>query len=84
MSDENTGLRDQLANDRTHLANERTLMAFIRTALAFIGLGLFLLKFYSGIYAVILSVSGGVVGLLLLVIGISRFNKMRKKLDSSI
>ena len=34
-----TGLRDQLAVDRTRLANERTLLAYIRTGLALIAGG---------------------------------------------
>ena len=42
---ESTGLRDELALDRTDLANERTLLSYIRTALGVAGLAVVILKF---------------------------------------
>ncbi|WP_224996016.1 DUF202 domain-containing protein [Cesiribacter sp. SM1] len=73
-------LRDYMAMERTRLANERTLMAYVRTSLFFLTGGLTLLELerfehLTGLayIAIILSVS-------MLVIGVTRFIVLGKRL----
>ena len=62
-----SGIRDQLAAERTHLANERTFLAYVRTGLALCAGGVTFLQFYrsSGTlpigYLLLVLGSGGVV-----------------------
>jgi putative membrane protein len=82
MSD--TGLRDQLAVERTRLANERTLLAYVRTALALAAGGAVLLQFFPAYpsllwLAWLLIAAGGVT----LAVGICRFIVVRGQLNAS-
>jgi putative membrane protein len=77
-----TDTRDALAVDRTRLANERTLLAYVRTGLSLLAAAAVLFKFFSTLdshitAAWILADSG----LLVLFIGVLRFNQMRSKLN---
>lgn len=76
-------LRDQLAIDRTHLANRRTLLAFIRT-------GLYLLMTAAAVWNLEvlrelkwLGEISIVAGILIMIIGIISFVKMRRKILKS-
>ncbi len=75
--------RDKLAIDRTRLANERTFLAYVRTGLSLLAAAAVMFQFFSSINAYItitwvLMTSGAVV----LLIGIFRFYRVRRKIDS--
>lgn len=80
-SPEASGLRDQLAVERTRLANERTFLAYVRTALGLLGAGAVLLQLVPGL----LATGGGtalmLAGLVVLVIGVARFRQVRRRLS---
>jgi putative membrane protein len=46
-NDNDAGLRDRMAVDRTMLANERTLLAYIRTAIMLVVAGATAIKFFG-------------------------------------
>jgi len=75
-----SGIRDQLAAERTHLANERTFLAYVRTGLALCAGGVTFLQFYrsSGTlpigYLLLVLGSGGVVA------GAVRFFRARARI----
>ncbi|WP_116125862.1 DUF202 domain-containing protein [Lewinella sp. IMCC34183] len=71
MTEQDLGLTDRLALDRTHLANQRTLLAFTRTGmyLCFTGIGIFnLIKnpdlFWLGWVAIGFGIGAAVIGLI--------------------
>lgn len=75
-------LRDYLALERTKLANERTLFAYIRTSLYLLLAGLTFIQlktFASVLWIGILSIFFSVI---LLWIGIVRFKKLNKQLNT--
>lgn len=72
--------RDHLAIDRTHLANERTLLAYVRTSLAVVVSGITGLNLLKETYMTIICWIGIFAGLMILVAGIIRFFRIRKKL----
>jgi len=73
--------RDKLALERTRLANERTLLAYVRTGLSLLAASAVLFQFFSSLHSYIavawvLAVSGLVV----LAVGVIRFNLVRSRL----
>lgn len=75
--------RDKLALERTHLANERTFLAYIRTGLSLLAAAAVLFHFFPSLHAYI-AIAWGLVGcgLAVLIIGIIRFNTVKKHLNS--
>lgn len=77
-------VRDLLALERTRLANERTLLAYIRTSLSLLAAAAVLFQFFSPLNTYIaiawLLASCGIV---MLVVGLVRFNTVRKELKAS-
>ena len=74
--------RDQLALERTRLANERTLLAYVRTGLSLLAASVVLFQFFSSLRSH-LAVAWILMacGLVVLVIGLVRFNRVRTKLN---
>ncbi len=71
-------LRDELAIARTHLANERTLLAYLRTGLALVIAGASIIHFTQNVgWFMFVGVLCIPLGILVAVIGIMRFRKMR-------
>ncbi len=76
-------LRDELALDRTHLANQRTLLAYFRT-------GLYLLMTAAAVWNLkfleelrwLGEIAVG-VGILVTIVGIVNYYRMRKKVRES-
>lgn len=81
----NLTTRDKLALERTRLANERTFLAYVRTGLSLLAASAVLFQFFSALNAYIAVAwalaAGGVV---VLFIGLIRFNKVRKQLNDSV
>ena len=78
---EDAGLRDKLALERTRLANERTFLAYVRTALSLLAGGAVMLQFFPDNPPVVtLGWSLVGVGGVVLVVGIYRFWRVRKRL----
>jgi len=75
-------LRDHLAIDRTVLANERTLLSYVRTALAFFIAGVGVLHFFPDPMAQLLGWTMVPAGIVTLIIGAYRYNKMRHAANS--
>lgn len=75
--------RDKLALERTHLANERTFLAYIRTGLSLLVASAIVFHFFSSLQAYI-AIAWGLagLGLAVLIIGLVRFNTVRKHLNS--
>ncbi len=74
-------IREKLAVDRTILANERTLLAYVRTALGFIITGAAIVKFVTHSYAVVFSCGLILLGVLILILGLSRYFKVHKDIQ---
>ncbi|CAA0103787.1 Uncharacterised protein [Zhongshania aliphaticivorans] len=75
--------RDILALERTRLANERTFLAYIRTGLAMFAGAAVLFQFFSSLH--MYTALGWVLvigGLLILLIGLYRFNHVREELNN--
>tara|TARA_R110002153_G_scaffold107109_4_gene246902 strand:+ start:69212 stop:69469 length:258 start_codon:yes stop_codon:yes gene_type:complete len=75
-------IRDKLALERTHLANERTFLAYIRTGLSLLAASAVLFQFFSSLHAysaIAWTLAG--CGVALLIIGLVRFNTVRKHLN---
>lgn len=75
-------LRDYLALDRTILANERTFLAYIRTALALIISGASAIKLLGTFWIVVTGWSLIAIGIATLLIGIFRYIKMDRRINS--
>ncbi len=73
-------LRDFLAADRTILANERTFLAYIRTALALIVLGVTSWHFLETEFFKYTGIASIILGILVFIIGLVRYNYMNKKI----
>lgn len=76
-------LRDYLALDRTVLANERTLLAYVRTFLGFLATGAGIVKLFTEPLAQAAGYTLMAVSPVVLVIGVSRFVRMRRQLRFS-
>lgn len=77
-------LRDHLALERTRLANERTLFSYIRTSLYLLtaGIGIFQVESISHLDG--LAWICIIAGIVLFVLGIIRFRRMRKCLKGYV
>ena len=75
-------LVDRLAITRTELANERTLLAYVRTALALAAGGLGLVQFFTSPIVIALGWTLIPVGVLVLLVGVERFQRARRKLHT--
>jgi putative membrane protein len=73
-------LSDRLAISRTDLANERTLLAYVRTALALAAGGVGLVQIFTSPAVVALGWALIPGGVLVLVIGVVRFQRSRRLL----
>ncbi|MDF1692553.1 MAG: DUF202 domain-containing protein [Zhongshania sp.] len=74
--------RDKLALERTRLANERTFLAYIRTGLSLLAAAVVLFQFFSELHSYIATAWGlAACGLVVLVIGLFRFNSVRAELN---
>lgn len=71
-------LRDELAIDRTLLANERTFLSYLRTGLALIIAGVSFIHFAREIWFTVVGIICVPSGLITLLIGVARYNKMGK------
>lgn len=82
MRTPNPDIRDKLALERTRLANERTLLAYVRTALSLLAAEAVLFQFFSSIhsYIAVAWILAG-CGVAAHLIGLIRFNTVRKKLN---
>ena len=77
-------MRNKLALERTRLANERTFLAYVRTGLSLLAGAVVLLEFFdSKTNYVPVAYALGVSGILVLLIGILRFRKVRKELNQA-
>ena len=78
-------IRDMLALERTELANERTFLAYVRTSLSLIAGAAVLFQFFSAVH-VYLAIAWvlAIAGLVVLIIGIYRFRKVRADLRGEL
>lgn len=72
--------RDYLAYDRTKLANERTVLSYWRTALAFFALGGVMIKFFTTLPFIVISVLALVFGFGLFLFGTISYFQYDKKI----
>ncbi|CAA0079027.1 Uncharacterised protein [Halioglobus japonicus] len=78
----NSDTRDKLALERTRLANERTFLAYVRTGLSLLAASAVLFQFFSSLNSYILVAWVlAACGLVVLCLGVYRFNDVRKKLN---
>ena len=75
-------LRDVLAADRTQMANERTLLAYLRTALTLFIAGVSFIRFFDSLVIEIIGWLFVPLGVWVSWIGVARFRKLKKPLDS--
>jgi len=73
-------LSDRLAISRTDLANERTLLAYVRTALALAAGGVGLVQIFTSPMVVALGWALIPASVLVLVVGVVRFQRARRAL----
>lgn len=78
---DNTNTRDTLALERTRLANERTFLAYVRTSLSLIAAAVVIFQFFpsADIY-IFMAGLFACSGVIVLGIGLFRFNKVRRLL----
>lgn len=76
-------LREYLAIERTKLANETTLLAYIRTGLYFLVAGSTLGHLLATEFWRIVGPPLVVVGLIIMVLGIIRYLRLRKAIEAS-
>ena len=79
---DNMILRDFLAVDRTDLANERTLLAYMRTFIGLLVSGVGLIKFIDDNTLIIIGYILSSVSPIILLLGIYRFLRVRKKIKN--
>ncbi len=73
--------RDRLAGERTSLANERTFLAYVRTAIMLFATGATLVKLFSAsMYNITIGVIFVCFSLFLLVVGVFRFKRMKRRI----
>lgn len=78
-------IRDKLALERTELANERTFLAYVRTSLSLIAGAVVLFQFFSSVHAyVAIAWVLAVLGVIVLLVGIYRFRKVRAELRTAL
>ena len=80
FQDEELILRDELAIDRTLLANERTLLAYLRSGVALALAGVTFIYFSDQLWLRIVGFLCVPIGVVVLVIGLIRFNRMKAKI----
>ena len=71
-------MNDDASHMRTHLANERTLLAYIRTGLGFFASGLATLGLFEGRGFDLAGFGFMGTGVLVLIIGVIRFSKVKR------
>lgn len=76
-------LREYLAIERTRLANETTLLAYIRTGLYFLVAGSTLGHIVESAFWNIAGPPLIVVGLIIMLLGLIRYFRLRKAIDAS-
>jgi putative membrane protein len=76
-------LREYLAIERTRLANETTLLAYIRTGLYFLVAGSTLGYVITSEFWKTVGTPLVVVGLCIMVLGVVRYLKLRKRIEAS-
>jgi len=76
-------LREYLAIERTRLANETTLLAYIRTGLYFLVAGSTLGHVVQSAFWNIAGTPLIVIGLLIMILGLLRYFKLRRAIESS-
>ena len=79
---DNMILRDFLAVDRTDLANERTLLAYMRTFIGLLVSGVGLIKFIDDNTLIVIGYILSSVSPIILLLGIYRFLRVRKKIKN--
>ena len=77
-------MRDHLAANRTALANERTFLAYVRTSIALAAGGFGLIKFIKDLTYNLLGWILVGLGIIVLIIGIIRFIKIKKNIKSIV
>jgi len=77
-------IRDHLAVNRTALANERTFLAYVRTSIALVAGGFGLIKFVKDLTYNLLGWILVGIGIIVLIIGIIRFIKIKKSIRSIV
>ena len=78
-----TDIRDKLALERTRLANERTLLAYVRTGLSLLAASAVLIQFFSHLGSYVASAwMLAVAGVVVIAIGVMRFNRVRVALNT--
>jgi len=82
MNKKNLIIRDHLAVNRTALANERTFLAYVRTSIALVAGGFGLIKFIKDLTYTLLGWILVGLGIIVLIIGIIRFIKTKKSVNS--
>lgn len=82
INKKNLIIRDHLAVNRTALANERTFLAYVRTSIALVAGGFGLIKFIKDLTYNLLGWFLIGLGLIVLIIGITRFLKFNKSIKS--
>jgi len=75
-------LRDFLAVDRTDLANERTLLAYMRTFIGLLVSGVGLIKFIDDRFLIVIGYSLSILSPFILLLGLYRFLRIRKKIKN--
>jgi len=84
MNKKNLIIRDHLAVNRTALANERTFLAYVRTSIALAAGGFGLIKFIKDLTYNFLGWILVGLGIIVLIIGIIRFIKIKKSIRSIV
>ena len=79
---EHTGVRDELARERTALANERTLLSYGRTALGVFALALFVFKFAPTDINIALGTAISVAAVLVYIYGLRRYKSTSSRISS--
>ncbi len=74
-------LRDHLAIDRTMLANESTFLAYVRTGLAVSAAGATLVHFSVSSFYDLVGGASIFFGFLIFLVGIHRYNRMKKAIS---
>lgn len=82
INKKNLIIRDHLAVNRTALSNERTFLAYVRTSIALVAGGFGLIKFIKDLTYNLLGWFLIGLGLIVLIIGITRFLKFNKSIKS--
>lgn len=77
-------LRDFLAADRTLLANERTLLAYIRTSIGLLAIAISLIKLFDDIFTYTIGIIFIILSVIPQFIGICRYRKISRKLETVI